>query len=96
MTTARGDAGRGAWTTAVLAAIVLVAGLARMAGAEAPKTWTLDVLSPTTGRGAAYAIDYVLGMNIAAKEMNAAKGINGKPVELVFHDTQTDITQAVS
>ena len=64
--------------------------------AEAPKKWTFEILTPTTGRGAAYAIDYVIGMNLAAKDINATGGINGKPVEMVFHDTQTDITQAVS
>ena len=35
--------------------------------AEAPKKWTFEILTPTTGRGAAYAIDYVIGMNLAAQ-----------------------------
>lgn len=84
-------------TIGSLLAIALVLTAFVSAGsAQEPKKWTLDVLSPTTGRGAAYAIDYIAGMNLAAKDINAAGGINGKPLELVFHDTQTDITQAVS
>jgi branched-chain amino acid transport system substrate-binding protein len=88
-------AGRAIVSISLLVALVLTA-LVGSGRAEPPKKWTFDILSPTTGRGAAYAIDYVIGMNLAAKDINATGGINGKPVEMVFHDTQTDITQAVS
>jgi branched-chain amino acid transport system substrate-binding protein len=86
--------GRAVASLSLLFALVLTTVVSGRA--EAPKKWTFDILTPTTGRGAAYAIDYVIGMNLAAKDINATGGINGKPVEMVFHDTQTDITQAVS
>lgn len=58
--------------------------------------WTLDILIPNSGYGASYAADYMAGLNIALKEMNAAGGILGKPVTLNQRDTQSDIAQAVS
>jgi branched-chain amino acid transport system substrate-binding protein len=63
---------------------------------QTPKKWSIHVLSPTTGRFAAYSIDYNLGMDISVKEINEAGGISGKPIDLIRHDTQSDIPQAVS
>ncbi|MCL4186243.1 MAG: ABC transporter substrate-binding protein [Rhodobacteraceae bacterium] len=49
-----------------------------------------------TGGGAAIGTTARMGWELAIKEINAAGGIMGRPVEFVLADTQTDPTHAVS
>ncbi len=48
-----------------------------------------------SGGGVGSGISYRTGMEMAAKEINAAGGIGGKQIELVFGDDQSDATMAV-
>lgn len=82
------------------------ASAATSAGAVPPSTTTTDTplklgsLLPTTGNLAYLGPPEIAGVNLAIKEINAAGGVLGKPVEVIHRDsgdTKTDIaTQSVT
>jgi branched-chain amino acid transport system substrate-binding protein len=53
------------------------------------------VSGPFSGDRAAYGAVWKKGMDMAVAEINAAGGIKGRPVELVYQDTQSDPKQSV-
>jgi len=53
------------------------------------------VSGPFSGDRAAYGAVWKKGMNMAVEEINAAGGIGGRPIELIYQDTQSDPKQSV-
>lgn len=53
------------------------------------------VSGPFSGDRAAYGTVWKKGMNMAVAEINAKGGIKGRPVELLYQDTQSDPKQSV-
>jgi branched-chain amino acid transport system substrate-binding protein len=53
------------------------------------------VSGPFSGDRAAYGAVWKKGMGMAADEINARAGIKGRPIELVWQDTQSDPKQSV-
>jgi branched-chain amino acid transport system substrate-binding protein len=76
-------------TVALAAATMLFAG-------GAPAQVKIGFHAPLTGPAAADGKSALQGAQIAVKQVNAAGGVNGKPVELVSYDDQTKSDQAVS
>ena len=60
------------------------------AWAQGKEPIKLGVTEPLTGSEAGYGADFVTGMRMAATDVNAQGGINGRPLELVVIDTQAN------
>jgi len=56
----------------------------------------IGVFMSTTGTTANFGISSVNGIKMAADEINAAGGINGKPVELLVQDDRSDASEAAT
>lgn len=55
----------------------------------------LGVSGPLTGNSAQYGAQWKKGFDLALDEINADGGINGKKLEYIFEDSQSDPKQAV-
>ena len=73
----------------------LVAGLL-MAGAAQAETLTIGVAGPFTGPNAAFGAQLQKGAEMAVKDINAAGGVLGMELALVFGDDVSDPKQGVS
>lgn len=82
-------------TTVVLALVVLVAAGTTEAKLEG-KAVKLGAIYPITGKGAEWGEHSKIATQIAVEEINAAGGIGGVPLEVVIHDTGTEVGQAIS
>ena len=69
-------------------ALVLAAG--PLAGARAADPIKIGVVTPLTGTYAPIGQQVRWGVELAAKEVNAAGGIMGRPVELIFEDEEAN------
>ena len=67
----------------------------KASGAEEQSVVKFGVSAPKTGPLAEYGKYYEQGFQIALDELNGAGGINGKKVELVWEDSQSDPKQSV-
>jgi len=81
------------------ALLVTVAGVA--AFARAGRSWAADpvtvgVSGPLTGPNAEYGAEWKRGFDLALEVINGAGGINGRPLQYDFQDTQSDPRQAVT
>lgn len=76
-------AGASAGSAAVLA------GLNQSAAAQSSEPIVVGCPAPLTGIVAADGIEFRRGLELAAEEVNALGGILGRPVELVFVDTES-------
>jgi branched-chain amino acid transport system substrate-binding protein len=56
----------------------------------------IGVFMSTTGTTANFGISSVNGIKMAADEINAAGGINGKPVDLLVQDDRSDASEAAT
>lgn len=56
----------------------------------------LGVIGPLTGDYSMYGTAVEEGAKLAAKEINAAGGINGKQIEIIAYDSKGDKTEAVN
>ena len=56
----------------------------------------LGVIGPLTGDYSMYGTAVEEGAKLAAKEINAAGGVNGKQVEIIAYDSKGDKTEAVN
>ena len=75
----------------VLGAVALaVAGLFAFTGCgeKAGETVKIGAIGPLSGAVAVYGVDCLNGINLAAEEINAAGGINGKKIEIVSEDDE--------
>jgi branched-chain amino acid transport system substrate-binding protein len=66
----------------------LAGAFAGRAIAQGKEPLKLGITEPLTGSEAGYGADFVVSMRMAAKDVNDAGGINGRPLELVVLDTQ--------
>lgn len=57
---------------------------------------TLGVLTPLTGDGAVYGVATRKGVDLALEEINAAGGVRGKPLNVVYEDDRMSATDGVS
>jgi branched-chain amino acid transport system substrate-binding protein len=55
----------------------------------------IGVSGPLTGPTARYGEQWKKGFDLALDEINGAGGINGRPLEYIFEDTQSDPKQSV-
>jgi branched-chain amino acid transport system substrate-binding protein len=71
-------------------------GPATDAGApESAEPIYIGVSGPLTGPTARYGEQWKKGFDLALEEINAGGGINGRPLEYIFEDTQSDPKQSV-
>ena len=83
----------------VLAAVMAMTAMAGCGGkksASSEDTFKIGGQGPTTGNAAIYGNAVKNGMELAANEINAAGGINGKQVEIKFEDDEADAEKAVN
>lgn len=81
-----------------LIASILIAGLlsaCQTQGSSGDKV-RIGVFMSTTGTTANFGISSVNGIKMAADEINAAGGINGKKVELLIQDDRSDASEAAT
>jgi branched-chain amino acid transport system substrate-binding protein len=81
---------------------VLIGGLAAAATAAVPRfafasdtTTYYGVALPLSGPNAGYGVVWKKGMGLAVDEINAAGGVKGRKLALLFEDTQSDPKQAI-
>ena len=82
-------------TVLALAAAALAAGPAGVARADDAKAVELDVVLPVTGMAAFLGKSEQQGMQLVEKQVNAAGGIKGHLLHLVFQDDQSNPQVAV-
>lgn len=56
----------------------------------------IGAIFPLTGEGAKYGEDAKLGIDLAVEEINAAGGIKGKKIQVVYEDSQAAPSQGVA
>ncbi len=56
---------------------------------------SIGVSGPLTGQNARYGEQWKKGFDLALAEINGAGGINGRPLEYIFEDSQSDPKQSV-
>ncbi|MEK7544707.1 MAG: penicillin-binding protein activator [Patescibacteria group bacterium] len=71
-------------------AIALAGGCLSAPGSDTASTIKVGLLAPLTGDAAAYGAAMSNTIKLAAKQMNAQGGIQGKNVEVVIEDSQCD------
>lgn len=57
---------------------------------------TIGVLTPLTGDGAVYGTATKRGVDLATEHINAAGGVRGRPLKVVYEDDRIDPTTGVS
>ncbi len=82
----------------IIAVVLVLALVLSMAacGAGGGKTIKIGVLSGTTGPAAVHGVPVKQAAELAAEEINAAGGINGKEIEIIAYDTKGDATEGVN
>jgi branched-chain amino acid transport system substrate-binding protein len=81
----------------ILIASILIAGLLAACNPQAGSDKVrIGVFMSTTGTTANFGISSVNGIKMAADEINAAGGINGKQVELLIQDDRSDASEAAT
>ena len=65
-------------------------------GAATGEPLYFGVSGPLTGPNAQYGAQWKAGFDLALDQINANGGINGRPLQYVFEDSQSDPRQAVS
>ena len=81
--------------TLLSACVVPVAPAADGGGAAAADPIYIGVSGPLTGQNARYGEQWKKGFDLALAEINGAGGINGRPLEYIFEDSQSDPKQSV-
>ena len=72
------------------------ASLAAPAFAQSKEPVLIGVTGPLTGQYAQYGAQWKKGFDVALDEINAGGGINGRPLQYVFEDSQSDPRQTVT
>ncbi|OJV64320.1 MAG: amino acid-binding protein [Clostridiales bacterium 38-18] len=83
---------------ALLMAMVMILSLA-LAGcakSDADSVIKLGVIGPMTGDYSMYGTAVAEGAKLAAKEINAAGGVNGATIDIIAYDSKGDKTEAVN
>jgi len=76
-------------------AVVLVLAMGMAEAATAAEKIVIGAMYPMTGRAGRYGIDSVSGAEIAADEINAKGGVNGRMIDLIFNDSKANPAYAV-
>src|SRR5258707_4717828 len=79
-----------------LVLLVGCAGLSASPGAEAAEPIRIGAVLPFSGGVELYGEQAKLGLDLAAREINAAGGILGRPVEVIYADDKTRPASAAS
>ena len=77
-----------------LAALFTVAGVAAATAQTGPIK--IGAILPLTGSGASYGVWMKGGAEIATEEINAAGGIGGRKLEVIYEDHAADASKAVN
>ncbi|MBG0775424.1 MAG: ABC transporter substrate-binding protein [Desulfovibrionaceae bacterium] len=77
-------------------ALLVCCALTLMAGAAYAKTIRIAVASPFTGGAAAYGDNIKAGVSMKVDEVNAAGGLNGDQIEVVYMDEQCEPREAAT
>jgi branched-chain amino acid transport system substrate-binding protein len=75
----------------LLVALLLVLPLSNVISAPPPANGEpilIGTIQPMTGPYAAFGVKFYQAYNLAAAEINAAGGIKGRPIQIVFEDSQ--------
>ena len=80
----------------IVALVLALAGCQSAAPASGPKPIVIGGALGTTGAAAMYAQAMQRGVDVAVNEINAAGGIDGRPVVFKQQDTASNKTQAVA
>jgi branched-chain amino acid transport system substrate-binding protein len=83
-------------TTALTIGLVTVASPTFAAAPASGEPVFFGVSGPLTGPNAQYGAQWKAGFDLALDEINSEGGINGRPLQYVFEDSQSDPRQAVS
>jgi branched-chain amino acid transport system substrate-binding protein len=78
----------------VLAALLVVVSASLAVGQSGPVK--IGAILPLTGSGASYGVWMKGGAEIAAEEINAAGGIGGRKLEVIYEDHAADASKAVN
>ena len=79
-----------------LALLVCCAGPSRSTGADATEPIRIGAVLPFSGGVELYGQQARLGLDLAVKDINAAGGILGRPVEVIYADDETRPQSAVT
>ena len=79
----------------VLAALAALA-LTAACGDDSDKPFKIGVMESVTGPGETYGTVMVQAKEMAADEINAAGGINGRPLELIIEDSKCGAQDAIT
>jgi branched-chain amino acid transport system substrate-binding protein/urea transport system substrate-binding protein len=79
-----------------LALLVCCAGPSRSTGADATEPIRIGAVLPFSGGVELYGQQAKLGLDLAVKDTNAAGGILGRPVEVIYADDETRPQSAVT
>ncbi len=79
----------------LLAAVTLGLALASL-GAQKAEPIYIGVSGPLTGANAQYGLAWKKGFDLALDEINGAGGIKGRPLQIIFTDTQNDPKQTLA
>lgn len=83
---------------ALIMAMVMILSLASAgcSKSEADSVIKLGVIGPMTGDYSMYGTAVAEGAKLAAKEINAAGGVNGATIDIIDYDSKGDKTEAVN
>src|SRR5919206_2273095 len=70
--------------------------LAGNAFAQSKEPVLIGITGPLTGQYAQYGAQWKKGFDVALDEINGGGGINGRPLQYVFEDSQSDPRQTVT
>ncbi len=87
------------WPAVLLVCLVLALSTASCGRKNNPtesKSVRIGALLALTGSGANYGKSLKQGIELACEEINQAGGINGKPLEVIYEDSQGDAKTGVS
>ena len=91
----RSPAGRFALALATLAVMAAAIGACDEGGSE-PTPYRIGVMESLTGAGETYGTVAIQSKTLAVEEINAAGGIDGRPLELVVEDSKCNAQDAIN
>ena len=80
----------------ILTAILTLTALACDIGQSEPDTFTIGVMESVTGGGESYGNVAIRAKQMAADEINAAGGVNGRKLELIVEDSKCNAQDAIT
>jgi ABC-type branched-subunit amino acid transport system substrate-binding protein len=81
---------------APIAASVITTTTAATAAPPSGDPILIGVSGPLTGQNAQYGAQWKAGFDLALDEINSHNGINGRPLNYVFEDSQSDPRQSIT